>query len=93
MNMDVVICNFQRLAQHKNPLCAEGSGGHSHNPRAHCPLPRLDWEPSESLFKEVQFSIFGWLGDGGDSKLQLVSGTAWMGCPLGRGHHWREDVE
>lgn len=51
--MDVVICNFQRIAQQKN-TCAEGSRGHLNNPHAHCSLPRLDLEwPCVSQVKEV----------------------------------------
>jgi hypothetical protein len=36
LNMDVVICNFQRIVQKKN-TCVECSGGHLNNLWAHCP--------------------------------------------------------
>lgn len=50
LNVDIVICNFRRMAQQKN-TCAEGSGGHLNNPGAHCPSLDLEWPPGSLVRK------------------------------------------
>lgn len=52
-NMDIVICNFPRIAQQKN-TCAEGSRGHLNNPSAHCPGLDLEWAVAPWSGKSVQ---------------------------------------
>lgn len=51
-DMDIVICNFPRIAQQKN-TCAEGSRGHLNNPSAHCPGLDLEWPVAPSLVRKV----------------------------------------